>query len=178
MNRLFLLGVVIAIVFCTMGVQGLKALREKAQQQDQATEVVRRWKQSYKALASSTSAWTGRYPKLANYKDLLDLHRSVGLERYQLVSDPDTLAITKLEPVTYNGADLALVRVCIASTGAAHDASLAVNAASYQSLLAGIKDLAAQPSVELGGIAIKEVEGTPTAFLSGFCLLLRHEATA
>lgn len=178
MNRLFLLGIVIAVLLGAMGYQGFAVLRQKAQQQSDATEVIRRWKQSYRALASSTGMWSKRYTDLGGYKDLLDLYRGLGLERYNLVSDPDALAITRLETVQYNGADLGLVRVCLASSGAASDAGFTVNAASYQDLLGGVTRLAQRPDVEIAGIGVKGADETPTASLTGFCVLVRQEVRA
>lgn len=179
MSRALLFGVAAAALLVTMGAQGFKSLREKAEQQKQATEVIQRYKQSYKALAASTKAWDTRYPDLARYSDLLDLYHSIKLERYRLASDPDQLGFTKVEAVTFNGVNVGLVRMCLASNAANSSAAFAATSDSYESLLDGVRSLAERDDVEIGAISIRaDGRGVPTAFLSDFCLLLRQEPTA
>ncbi len=176
MNRILVLGVASAAMLGWMGYKGLATLQEKAQQQRAATEVVQRWKQTYRALAKSTATWSERYPDLAKFEDLIGLFRSVGLERYGLASDPDELAVLKVEPVSYNNVNLGLARVCVGSNNATADSGLVVTAPSYAELLSGVRRLAARKDIEIGSLAFQGGEGAPSATLGGFCMLLRQEA--
>lgn len=179
MNRIFLISAIGAAMLVAMGASGFKILREKAEQQSQATEVVQRWKQSYEALAASISAWDSSYPDRARYRDVLDLYNSVQLERYRLASDPDSVAVTRSEAVRHNDVSIGLQRVCLASGAANSTTAFAATSDSYESLLEGVRDLAERSDVEIGAIAIKaDADGVPTALLTDFCLLLRQGVAA
>ncbi|KOB09338.1 hypothetical protein AE923_08990 [Xanthomonas arboricola] len=176
MNRTMLLGLGVAAVLGTMGAKGFTTLRDKARLQENATEVVQRWKQSYKALAAFNGAWTKRYPAAADYADLLDVYNSLRLSSYGLVSNPDKLGVTRHEPVQYNNSALGLVRVCIASDAINADSGLTVTASTHEQLLDGVRALSERAEVAIGGIKVKGGDGAPTAELQNFCLLLRETA--
>lgn len=178
MNRITLLGIAACGVLATVGVKGFTTLRQKAQQQDSSTEVISRWKSSYKALEASSNAWKARYPSLSNYNDLLSLYRSLRLESYRLTGDPDRLALTENSAVQHNGTDLGLMRICLASTAEGKGAPFVVTADSYALLLEGINGLTSRPDIAIGSITVKGAGSRPTAELSDFCVLLREENTA
>lgn len=175
MNKMLVLGIAAAGLLGYMGYEGLTVLREKAQQQQAATEVVQRWKQTYQALAKSTAAWSTRYPDMAKFNDLIGLFRSVGLERYGLTANPDDLSVLRLEPVSNNDVSIGLARVCLGSSSATVNAGLQVTAPSYSALLAGVRGLSARKDIEISSLTVQGGEGgAPTATLGGFCLLLRQ----
>jgi len=177
-NRSFLIGVAIAAVLVTMGYKGTRVLDEKAKQQQAASDSVKRWKQSYKALLNSTREYNQRYPDLAKFDDILGLYQSIHLGNYKLHANPDILAITRAEPVMSGGVPVGLARICLASNATNAEAALEVGADSYLELLDGISALAARPDIEIGGVSIKGKDKTPTASLGNFCLLLRQGGAA
>lgn len=179
MNRVI---TVASIAFAAiLGYQGFTAfgtLRNKATAQEDSTEALQRWQQSYLALSDSQKQWSSQYPSSGAVEDLYSLLQLVSLQRYSLRTDPDTVSLTRVEPVQGNGLNLGLVRYCLSSQGAADNGALRVEASSYTELLAGLRKLASVPYVYIGTIGIQGDKPQPAAILGDFCLQLRQQEPA
>lgn len=167
----FLLSMSLLVLAMMQGIKGYRALEEVAVAQIAVTESVERWKQDYMALAESVTRWERSYRRDDSLQDLASLYASIGIAKYGLEVEADNLSTQKIEPVAYNGMQIGLTKVCLATAGAGE--GLEVRAGSYQALLDGVKVLAARPDVHVGTIAVRGDKVGPAAMLGEFCMLLR-----
>ncbi len=165
---------ILTVLLTMHGVKGYKTLQEKAVAQEGVTEAVQRWKQSYMALSGSVTQWETNYRREDSVQDLISLFALIGLNNYGLRADADNLVLTKVEPVAHNGTPLGLTKICLAS-GAGDGASLAVQAADYQTLFSGIDKLAKRPDIYIGNISVQGDKPVPMARLGEFCVMLRKK---
>lgn len=173
-----LAAMAVAGVLAFQGAHAYKTLQDKARAQEDSTEAIQRWKASYLALAGSQRQWQEQYPTSESVVDLYSLLQLADLQRYGLSFDRDAVALTRIEPVTGNGANLGLSRYCLSSQGTRESGALRVQADSYGALLTGLRQLAVQPQFYIGSVAINGEQDLPGAELGHFCLQLRQEAHA
>lgn len=164
----------VSVVMLLQGVKAYTTLTEKARSQEEVTEGVFRWKQSYMALADTVKKWEKNYRSENSVQDIFSIISLVSLSEYGLSAGTDDLVLTKVDPVVHNGFPVGLTKVCLASAKGGDSSGLKVQAPTYESLFPAIKRLSRRPDVYIGTISIKGDSGGPIATLGDFCILLRR----
>lgn len=151
-------------------------IQGKSIAQELIIEGLNRWKQQYLAVNESRIKWENSYLHEDKIQDVAALIQLVDFPAAGLTSDPDTIALTKVEQVTQDQKSdmpLGLTRICM-SSGTADGYSLQVSAPTYQLLLDGLDRLAKRPDIQIGSISVEGDKKVPIAKLGDFCVLLRN----
>lgn len=167
------IAIALALVLLKQGYESYQMFEQKAAAQESVTESVDRWKTSYLALADTVKKWDASYEKEDSIQDQVSLIDELGLAQYGFKFDVDAITVVRIDPVTENGVQIGLTKVCLAS--GLNSEGVKVSAPNYEALLSGLKRLAGRPDIYIGVIKIKGENNstTPEAILGDFCLLLR-----
>lgn len=164
------IGVFLVAAFQANGAWSV--MKDKVQAQQNVTESVYRWTESFTALNKSIEAWGKTYAKETSLQDLRGLLELANLEGAGLSIKTDDVGVQAVEPVKHNNLNIGLTSICLGSQGVGDGKSLEVSAPDYRSLFAGIKKLTDRPDISIKKIVVLGDKKVPTANLGDFCVLL------
>ncbi len=164
-----LLALCFAAVLGNSGLDGYRAMTDKASAQAEAVSDFQDWKRQYMQLLPLEEKWTQALRPFSQAKDLYSLHGMLGSEPS---SNPDTLLVEKLERVVLNERDLGAQKVCL-SSGAG--AGVVFTEKDFPTLMAGLEKLAQRPDVQMGSVEFSQEKAVARAVVSPLCLLLRDD---
>jgi hypothetical protein len=163
----------LAVIASLAGIKANKTLNSKAVAQEGVTQSLERWHQSYQALGESRVKWAKSFQREDSVQDVISLIGLLDLNSYGLLTDTDSVVLTKVEQIKHNDAVLGLTKICM-GTGTGDGGALEVKSQNYQTLLNGIEMLAKRSDIYIGNIALQGDKGVPIARLGEFCILLRN----
>lgn len=171
-NFLFLLfSLVTAAIMTAGGFNSYKILEKKTIAQNNATDSVNEWKQSYKGLQNVTNDWKNKFEKTTNVPDVRALIAVINLKGNELFADTDNVNVVSVEQISLGGIDIGLSKICL---GVNSDTFI-LKAKTYNELLNGLDRLAGRSDLLLGRISIQGDLALPQAKFSNFCVFLRNE---
>lgn len=168
-----LFGAVFIAIGAYFGTAAYDLLIAKARAQEAVTEQVEKWTAMYRALIPIQTKWESLYRSESEAQDLLTVIRMLNLGQYGLSSNVDQIVLTKAEAVKVKQTDIGLTRLCL-GTALGTGSALEVTGPSYAKLLEGIGALGARADITMDGMAVIGDRTFPTAYLRGFCLLVRR----
>lgn len=171
-QKFWLVSFAVCAICAFNGQQLNKIFREKISAQNQVTESVHRWTDSFNALNASIKRWDATFKKESSIQDLRGLIALANFDAAGLGVSVDGLSIASVEPVLRNGAPIGLTMMCLASQGAGDVRSVEVNAKDYKSLFEGIRSITGRSDISVSSINIRGDRKAPTAILGNFCVLL------
>lgn len=154
-----------------------KILNDKTSQQNAVVDGLVRFKQQFLAVNESRIKWESNYLREDKATDRAALIKYLNFNQYELFSDPDSIALTKVEQVKADAKsdiEIGITRYCM-SSGTGDGSALQVSASSYKKLLDGLDLLSKRPDIQIGSISIGGNRTEPIAALGGFCILLRND---
>lgn len=173
-RALLIISLALAAILLNMGWQSSTILAGKATAQRVITEGVYQWQQSFRALREVAIKWDQTFNNTEAVQDLVSLYAMIGLQRYGLQTDADTVILSRVELVNQGTVPIGLTKICLISTKGADQDSLLVWAADYETLFRGLTQLASQPDIDINSISIRGEKNThASASLGQFCVLLR-----
>ncbi len=161
----------IAATFLIMTPDAWSVLKKIEMRQIAANEKLIEWKQAYSALLPVNALWEAAYTSERDATDLLKLSRYADIEKHGLAVNIDLIKQTASSPVTVNGIDIGLQRLCLATTGE----SLELSAPTITDLRSGLRSLSKRRDISMGSIEITSAS-TPSvvqAKIKPFCVLVR-----
>lgn len=164
-------GCAIAAVFVVYTPKAVQALSAVQDRQVTANERLIEWKSQYQALQPVKAAWANSYIAEGDATDLLKLFRYANVERHGLNANVDRVRQSASSPVSVNGQEIGLQRLCLATGGD----SFEVTAAGITALRAGLRELAKRRDLVLGNIELSfdSSSGVAKARIQPFCVLVR-----
>lgn len=173
-NLIWIAAIVFAGICGFNGVKAWTSLNAVAMAQATVSEGLQRYKQSYQAVAGSRDRWEKSYPKLNADTDMMGLVSHLRLEQVGLLTEVDSLALTKVDPVKQGDSSIGLTRICLAN-GSSDGGALIVISENYETLLVGIDSLSKRPDIQIANISLLGGEGAvASARLGDFCVLMRN----
>lgn len=164
-----LLALCFAAVLGSTGLEGYRAMSDKATAQAEAVSDFQDWKRQYMQLLPLEDKWAKALRPFSEAKDLYSLHGMLGDEP---ASNPDTLLVEKIERVVLNERDLGAQKVCLSSGSGT---GVVFTEKDFPSLMAGLDKLAQRPDVQMGSIEFTQEKAVARAVVAPLCLLLRDD---
>lgn len=177
-NRYFVLGsaVVISLAFFARIPQIVSSTDRAVSRQEASNEKLVEWKQAYKALLPVNRQWIATFRSTAEAKDLLSIHKLIGLENYGLSANPDLLQQAGSSEVLLNGVPIGLQEVCVSINGG----GMEMTASNIAELRNGLRAISARQDIRLGSVEYSYTkEGDADRFsvkVAPFCIMLRTDA--
>lgn len=170
--RLKLAGLGVFLVLAHQANGAWAIFKDKVQAQQNVTEGVYRWTDSYNALQKSIEQWGKTYTKEGTLQDLRGLLEMANFEGSRLSVKTDDVTVVAVDGVRHNEVPIGLTRVCLATMVGGDGKSLKVSAPDYRTLFSGIKSMTDRADIDIGSIVIQGDKGMPSASLGNFCILL------
>lgn len=165
------LSAAISLIFLWQAPKAWSNLSAIKSRQIAANDRLVDWKQAYQALLPINAKWDGAFSTEAEASDLLKLYRIANIEQHGLRADVDQVRQVASEPLSVNGMDVGVAKICIATLGD----TMQLTAPNMTSLRTGLISLSKRRDISMGSIEVGMDSETGLAIgkLKPFCVLVR-----
>jgi len=158
-----------AALLLVYGMEMQEIFTKRIEQQQNITRNVSQVKATYDALKPTIKAWENSFTDSEDIISIISLFRALNIGSSGLVSHGNDFIEGSLGSVTYQGADLGLMKRCIKNSGTGFIAE----SNSLINLMNGIERLESRKDVEWNTLTISVKNGTPTVVFDELCVHLR-----